>query len=166
MNEFFMKHWKKIAIGAAVLFSVLIVILACIEPLLKNKIVIKNKSSHKISALKIWYEDEEGPITEVLSFTDVSGKKITRSIKELGIDKFLGEAWITIEISFEDGGNALLQTSHFLNQFEGKLDFEISNTKTEEVKFHVQASEGLFNSTATTGCDDIYYINPTNGYIE
>ena len=47
-----------------------------------------------------------------------------------------------------------------------KLDFEISNTKTEEVKFHVQASEGLFNSTATTGCDDIYYINPTNGYIE
>ena len=77
-----------------------------------------------------------------------------------------GEAWLSVYITFEDGGEALLQTGQFLYGFEGEISFELADTDDEELIVRLKAGEGLFNSTAVTGCDDVYYINPKDGYIE
>lgn len=153
-----------------VVFGVLFVafiVLACIEPTLKNKLVIENTSGHTITSMKIWYEDANGNTSKTMSFENLKqGKKISDSIKPLELDKFGGETWITLQIAFEEGGEALLQTGHFLNDFEGKISLIVSDAPSGDVKIHVRAGEGLFDSTAVTDCDDIYYINPKNGYIE
>lgn len=154
-----------LGIGSALLL--VLIILTCIEPLVKNKLVIHNKSSHRISSLQFWYEDDNGIISEVLSFEDIAAKeKISNSSEKLGLAGLYGAAWLTVKIAFEDGGEALLQTGQYLNDFEGKISFEIRDTRSEELELHLQAGEGLFNSTAVTECDDIYYINPKSGYIE
>ena len=161
------KKIRNIIIGAVALFVVLFAVLACIESMVKNKLVIHNKSSHKITSLEIWYEDDEAIVSEVLTVTDIEAKeKLTESIEALKISDLYGEAWLTLQITFEDGGKALLQTEQYLNNFEGKISFEISDTEYEDLELHLQAGEGIFNSTAITDCDDIYYINPQNGYIE
>lgn len=158
---------RNILIGIGMTLIVLCIVLVCIEPAFKNKLVINNRSSHKITSLQIWYEDSEGNVSKSMEFENIDAKeKIKDSTESLELTKFVGEAWITLQIEFEDGGEALLQTGHFLNEFEGKITFEISDTKTEDLKLHVQAGEGLFNSTVVTDCDDIYYVNPENGYIE
>ena len=59
-----------------------------------------------------------------------------------------------------------MQTGQFLYGFKGKISFEIADTKGEDLIIRLKAGEGLFNSTTVTGCDDVYYINPKNGYIE
>jgi len=154
-----------IGIGCALIF--VFIFLTCIEPLVKNQIVIHNKSKHKILSLQVWYEDNSGIISEMMSFENLEAKeKVKESIEELNISDLYGEAWLTVKIAFEDGGEAILQTGQYLNEFEGKISFDISDTKSGDVKLHLQAGEGLFNSTAVTDCDDIYYINPQNGYIE
>lgn len=161
------KKVRNILFGVGAVLIVLFVVLVCIEPTFKNKLVINNRSSHKITSLRIWYEDSAGNLSNAMEFENVDSKeKIKDSTDALELTKLAGEAWITLQIEFEDGGEALLQTGHFLSGFEGKISFEVSDTKTEELKLHVQAGEGLFNSTAVTNCDDIYYINPENGYIE
>lgn len=159
--------------GKAILFSVigavvaLVIALVWIESGLENKIVIKNKSSHDIASLRFWYEDENGAVTEIMSFDGVAAKeKITKSTESLELSKLQGEAWLTVQIVFKDGGKAILQTGQFLYGFNGRIMFEVSGTGSDELMLHLKAGEGLFNSTAMTGCDDIYYINPQNGYIE
>lgn len=161
------KKVRIIIVCAVVLFVVLFAVLACVEAMFKNKLVINNKSSHKITSLEIWYEDAEEIVSEVLTVTDIAAnEKLTESIEALKISDLYGEAWLTLQITFEDGGEALLQTEQYLNGFEGKISFEISDTEYEDLELHLQAGEGIFNSTAITDCDDIYYIDPKNGYIE
>ncbi|MCH5272191.1 MAG: hypothetical protein J1E35_00825 [Lachnospiraceae bacterium] len=161
------KKIRTLVIGGGSLFILLLVVLVAVESGLKNKIVIKNRSTHKITSLQIWYEDNSGNMTEVMNFGEVPAKKkVTESTEELELSKILGEAWLTVQIAFEDGGKAVLQTGQFFNDFNGKISFEVSDTKTEELMLRLRAGEGLFNSTAVTNCDDVYYINPKNGYIE
>lgn len=158
---------RNIIIGACGVLVLLFIVLVCIEPMFKNKLVIHNKSSHKIISLQLWYEDSNGIVSEVMTLENVDAKeKVKDSIEALKISELYGEAWITFLITFEDGGEALLQTGQYLYGFEGKISLVISDTDADEVKVHLQAGEGLFNSTAVTDCDDIYYINPKNGYIE
>lgn len=161
------KKLRNIIIGGGALVVFLLVVLVIIESGLKNKIVIRNRSSHNITSLQLWYEDNYGTMTEVMDFGKVPAKKkVTESTEKLKLSEIQGEAWLTVQIAFEDGGEAVLQTGQFLNGFNGRIRLEISDTKAEEVMLRLQAGEGLFNSTAATNCDDVYYINPKDGYIE
>lgn len=154
--------------GALIALCLLTVItLLCIEKSMENKIIVKNKSSHNITKLNFWYEDANGEITEIKDFGSVAAKeKISESTAGLALSELQGDAWLSVEIAFEDGGEALVQTGQFLYGFDGKISFEIADTKDEELIIRLKAGEGLFNSTAITGCDDVYYINPKDGYIE
>lgn len=152
---------------AAALLIIGIFVLFCIEPGLENKLVINNRSSHAIKKIHLWYEDESGEITDIMSLEKISPKqKVTESTEELGISELAGNVWLSVQIAFEDGGEAILQTDQFLYDFKGKISLEIADTGSEDLMLHLQAGEGLFNSTSTTKCDDIYYINPENGYVE
>ena len=146
------------------LFAVLILV----EKGLENQIIVKNKSSHNITKLHFWYEDAEGNCLDVMTFDEgVKAKeRISESTEELALSELSGEAFLSVRIEFEDGGSAVVQTGHFLYGFNGRISFEVSDTKREELALHLKAGEGLFNSSAVTGCDDVYYINPKDGYIE
>ena len=149
-----------------ILLSV-VVVLIFIEKGMENKIVVKNRSSHNISKLQFWYEDENGDITDIMEFDSVAAKeKIKESTESLALSKLEGNAWLSVLIAFEDGGEALLQTGQFLHSFDGKISFDLADTGEEELIVRLKAGEGLFNSTVITGCDDVYYINPKDGYIE
>ncbi len=161
------KKIRNIVIGAGGLLILLLIVLVCIESGLKNKIVIRNRSGHDIISLRIWYEDNYGTMTEVMDFGAVTAKqKLTESTEKLELSDLLGEGWLTVQIAFADGGEAVLQTGQFLNDFNGKITLEIADTRAEDLMLRLQAGEGLFNSTAGTNCDDVYYINPKDGYIE
>lgn len=156
-----------IAMGVLGAVLLLVIVLVCIEKSMENKIIVKNKSSHDITNIQIWYEDENEDITDVLDLGAVASKeKVKDSTENLELSQFVGDAWLSVQIEFEDGGKALIQTGQFLYGFKGKISLEIDDTKYEEVMLHLKAGEGLFNSTAVTGCDDVYYINPKDGYIE
>ena len=156
-----------------VLLAAIVVLLAgvgslvCIEKSMENKLVVNNKSSHNITGLQFWYEDANGDYIDIMEFDAVAAKeKVKASTEELALSELTGEAWLSIQITFEDGGEAFLQTGQFLYGFDGKISFELADTKDEEVLVRIKAGEGLFNSTAITGCDDVYYINPKDGYTE
>lgn len=160
---------KTVYIISAVVSVLLLTVIAllCIEKSMENKIIVKNKSSHNITDLYFWYEDANGAITESMDFGAVAAKeKISKSTEELALSELEGDAWLSVEIAFEDGGEVLVQTGQFLYGFNGKISLEIADTKNEELIVRLKAGEGLFNSTAVTGCDDVYYINPKDGYIE
>lgn len=144
-----------------------VVALICIEKSMENKLVVNNKSSHNITGLQFWYEDANGDYIDIMEFDSVASKeKVKVSTEELALSELQGDAWLSVQIKFEDGGEALLQTGQFLYGFDGKISFEIADTKDEELIVRIKAGEGLFNSTTITGCDDVYYINPKDGYIE
>ncbi len=160
---------KKLYLILALIAVVLagVVALVCIEKSMENKLVVNNRSSHNITGLQFWYEDSNGDYIDIMSFDSVPSKqKIKESTEELALSELQGEAWLSIQVKFEDGGEALLQTGQFLYGFDGKISFEIADTKDEEVLVRIKAGEGLFNSTTITGCDDVYYINPKDGYTE
>ncbi len=163
------KNSSKLFIVLAALGVVLlaVVVLACIEKGMENKLIVKNKSSHNISSLHFWYEDAEGSITEIMQLDGIAAKEsIKESTEGLALSELLGDAWLSMYIKFEDGGEATIQTGQFLYGFEGKISFVIEDTADEELIVRLKAGEGLFNSTTITGCDDVYYINPKDGYIE
>lgn len=154
-------------IAAIVALLAVVVALICIEKSMENKLVVNNKSSHNITGLQFWYEDANGDYIDIMEFDSVAAKeKIKESTEDLALSELTGEAWLSIQIKFEDGGEALLQTGQFLYGFDGKISFEIADTKDEELLVRIKAGEGLFNSTTITGCNDVYYINPKDGYIE
>lgn len=144
-----------------------VVALICIEKSMENKLVVNNKSSHNITGLQFWYEDANGDYIDIMEFDSVASKeKVKVSTEELALSELQGDAWLSVQIKFEDGGEALLQTGQFLYGFDGKISFELADTKEEEVLVRIKAGEGLFNSTTITGCNDVYYINPKDGYTE
>lgn len=161
-------YFKVYALLAALVVVILgAVALVLVEKGMVNKLVVNNKSSHAITGLQLWYEDDNGPITEVMDVGAVASKeKKKTSTEELALSELQGEAWLSVYVTFEDGGEALLQTGQFLREFDGKIRFELADTKDEELTVRLKAGEGLFDSTAVTGCDDVYYINPKDGYIE
>ena len=156
-----------VALAALGVFLILSVVLICIEKGMANKLLVHNKSSHDITQLRFWYEDSNGEFIDIMEFENVLSKtERSESTENLSLSELVGDAWLSVYIKFEDGGEAILQTGQFLYGFEGKISFEITDTKGDDLMIRLKAGEGLFNSTTVTGCDDVYYINPKNGYIE
>ena len=157
-------YWALAALGVLLLA---VVALVCIEKTMRNKLIVNNKSSHNITALQFWYEDESGDIIDIMEFDSVASKEVRKeSTEDLALSDLTGNVWLSVYVAFEDGGEAVLQTGQFLHGFDGKISFELADTKDEELLIRLKAGVGLFNSTAVTGCDDVYYINPKDGYIE
>ena len=153
------------ALAAFCVLLLAVVILVCVEKGMENKLIVQNKSSHNITKLQFWYEDENGGITDIMDFENVLPKTERKeSTENLALSELMGDAWLSVYMVFEDGGDALVQTGQFLYGFEGKISFELADTKDEELILRLKAGEGLFNSTTITGCDDVYYINPKDGY--
>ena len=164
------RFWNKklyFLLAAVVVVLIGVITLICVEKSMENKLVVNNKSSHNITGLQFWYEDANGDYIDIMEFDSVAAKeKVTESTEDLALSELTGEAWLSIQIKFEDGGEALLQTGQFLYGFDGKISFELTDTKDDELLVRIKAGEGLFNSTTITGCNDVYYINPKDGYIE
>lgn len=162
------KKMRNILVAIAAAVVVMIIVLLCVESSMQNKIVVKNKSSHNITSIKFWYEDANDEITDVMDLGALDAKeKVSKSTESLALSELVvGDACLSVYIVFEDGGKALVQTGQFLYDFNGKISLVISDTDEEELMIHLKAGEGLFNSSSTTGCDDIYYVNPRDGYIE
>ena len=134
----------------------------------KDMYVVFTEAGDQNVEITVQYEDAEGNCLDVMTFDEgVKAKeRISESTEELALSELSGEAFLSVRIEFEDGGSAVVQTGHFLYGFNGRISFEVSDTKREELALHLKAGEGLFNSSAVTGCDDVYYINPKDGYIE
>ena len=161
------QDYKKVyfALAALAVFLLAVVVLICVEKGMENKLIVKNKSSHTIKQLQFWYEDESGEIIDIMDFDNVLPKTERKeSTENLALSELMGDAWQSVYMVFEDGGDALVQTGQFLYDFEGKISFELGDTKDEDLILRLKAGEGLFNSTTVTGCDDVYYINPKEGY--
>jgi len=158
--------WIIAGVGFVALIAILIVSVL-FDGYFGKKIVVKNKSSHKITKLSIWYEDDLTEITDVMELGEIAAKaKKEESTEALKLDEISGQAWFTMRITFEDGGEAELQSGQVLNNFEGRLLIEVADTSDKELTIRLKAGEGLFNSSFGTECDDVYYINPENGYVE
>ena len=160
---------KKLLWGLVALFVflLLLVALVCVENGMANKLIVNNKSSHDIEQLRFWYEDANGGIIDIMEFDDILSKTEKKeSTENLALSELVGDAWLSVYMKFKDGGEAMLQTGQFLYGFEGRISFELADTKGEDLIIRLKAGEGLFNSATVTGCDDVYYINPKNGYIE
>ena len=156
-----------VMLAALVVFLLLLVVLVWVENKMANKLVVNNKSSHDIEELRFWYEDANGEGVDIMAFEDVSSKtERQESTENLALSELVGDAWLSVYIKFKDGGEAIVQTGQFLYGFDGKISFEIADTKGEDLIIRLKAGEGLFNSAVGTGCDAVYYINPKNGYIE
>ena len=154
-------------IAAVGILIAVAVVLICVERSMGNKIVINNKSSHKITELELWYEDDLGDYVDLMKFENVEAKdKIKTSMPEVDLTELDENICLSVYITFEDGGNTFLQTGEFLPDFAGKITFELSDSKDEDLILRLKAGEGLFQSTLDTGCDDVYYINPKDGYID
>ncbi len=154
-------------VAALGLFLLLFVVLMCVENGMANKLTVKNKSSHDIEQLRFWYEDKNGEITDIMDFENLKAKtEINESTENLKLSELVGDALLSVYIKFKDGGEAVIQTGQFLYGFEGKISFEIVDTEEEDLIIRLKAGEGLFDSATVTGCDDVYYINPKDGYIE
>lgn len=147
------------------LFSIMI-LLILLEPMLKNKLVIRNKSSHRITKLMMWYEDSNGERTNVQDLIGLMPSENKKINSEMELHSLTGTTWLTIQIAFEDGGEAVFQTGEFSTEFEGKITLEICDSKSEDLMLKLKAGEGLFNSSNGDGCDVMYYVNPKDGYIE
>ena len=163
------KNYKKLYLALAALGVLLLIaaVLVWVESTMQNKLIVKNKSSHNITALQFWYEDENGEYIDIMEFDSLAAKEErTESTEDLALSDLIGNAWLSVYVAFEDGGDAMLQTGQFLHGFDGRISFEIADTDDEELIIRLKAGEGLFNSTVITGCDDVYYINPKDGYIE
>lgn len=168
-----------IGLGFFGFLMAVVVVLICVEKGMENKFVIKNKSSHAITKVSYWYtgydstKDEEGEeigevqITEVMDLGAVAAKqKRKESTESHKLSELTGEALLCVYIEFADGGDVVLESGQFLYDFNGKISLELKDSAENEVTAWLKAGEGLFNSTAVTGCDDVYYINPKDGYIE
>ena len=162
-----------IALGVFGCLVAVVVALICIENSMANKFVVKNKSSHGITEMSYWYEGElnedgeETYITEDFDFGAIDAKQVRKvSTEDQNLSELTGEAWLCVYIKFADGGDVVLESSQFLYDFYGKISLELKDSGENEVTAWLKAGEGLFNSTAVTGCDDVYYINPKDGYIE
>lgn len=148
-------------------FIVFFIALVCVEKSMENKIIIKNKSSHNISKLSFWYEDEEGGAIDIMEFSDVNSKdKVTESTESLELSKLTGEAWLSVQIEFDNGEESLIQTGQFLYDFEGRIIFELEDAEDGDLLARLKATEGLFQSSTRTGCDDVYYIDPADGNVQ
>lgn len=161
--------FKKLLLMSAILCVCVIsvIILICIEKGMANKLIVENKSSYEIEQLRFWYEAENGECTDIMNFENIGSKfEIKESTESLALSELTGNSFLSVYVKFKDGGEAVIQTGQFLSGFEGKISFVIADTKGEDLIIRLKAGEGLFNSTTVTGCDDVYYINPKNGYIE
>lgn len=157
-------RWLLIAVG---IVFVTVTVLLIIEPFLGKKIQIKNKSGHNIRKIELWYEDDFQMITEVMSFENIQTKtSLKESIEALELSKLDGHAWLTVALEFEEGGKAVIQTGQFLKDFKGTILLEFKDTKSKEVMLHMKAGEGLFGTSASTGCEDAFYVNPVSGTVE
>lgn len=160
---------KKLSMVLALIaaFFVVVIALICIEKGMENKIVAKNKSSHNITKLHFWYSDQYENLTDIMDFGSLDAKQTKKaSTEDKNLSELRGEVYLAVEMEFEDGGKAVLETGQFLRDFKGKISFEITDTDEEDLMIRLKAGEGIFNSTTVTGCDDVYYINPKDGYIE
>lgn len=156
-----------IVLSLICVFLVVFVALTFVEKSMENKIIVDNRSSHNISKLTFWYEAEEGDVTDIMEFSDVASKeKVTESTEELALSELTGEAWLSVLVEFETGEESLIQTGQFLYDFGGRISFELEDTDDDELMVRLKAGEGLFNSSARTGCDDVYYVNPADGNVQ
>ena len=75
-------------------------------------------------------------------------------------------ASLTLAITFTGYDTVYLQSGLFYGDFDGNIDCKLSMDQDGDVILKLKASEGIFGSTAQTGCDDTFYINLTEGYVQ
>ncbi|MBP1755133.1 MAG: hypothetical protein H6Q59_1531 [Firmicutes bacterium] len=163
--EEFFESKKKITI-AAIAVAALLLIIAVLIYMENNdsKIVINNKTDLKLEYVKAYYVGPEDQYNEGINVTDLeAGKSV--SLPQDPINLFMAEANLEIRFKFEGYDELFVDSGYFNDDFDGKVTIKFVPTKDGKIKLTVKAKGGVINTKGII-CDDYFYVNLAEGYIE
>lgn len=158
------KSWIVVGV-ASILFLILVFIVA--EALFAGKVSVKNLSDYDIEELALYFECEDLKQTnkQILPFI-AKGEEYQTDLAEYDFSNLYDVASLTLAITFAGQDTFYLQSGFFYDGFDGNIDCKLSMDEDGDVILKLKASKGIFGSTAQTDCDDTFYINLTEGYVQ
>ena len=158
------KSWIVVGV-TSVLFLIFVFIVA--ESLFAGNISVKNQSDYDIEQLVLYFESEEYEQTNMQTLPLIAkGESYETDLAEFDFGNLNTVASLTLAITFAGHDTFYLQSGLFYGDFDGNIDCNLSMDQDGDVILKLKASVGIFGSTAKTDCDDTFYINLTEGYIQ
>ena len=158
------KSWIVVGV-ASILFLVFVFIVA--EALFAGKISVKNESDYDIEQLLLYFESADFEQTNMQTLPFIAkGQEYEADLMAFDLDTLNNTASFTLAITFAGQDTFYLQSGLFYGNFDGNIDCKLSMDKDGDVILKLKASEGIFDSTARTDCNDTFFINLTEGYVQ
>ena len=159
------KIW--IAIAAAAVLLVFIFAFIITEALFTAKIRVKNHSAYDIEKMYFYFEGEELQQTDWQELPLIAkDEEYETELAEFDFSEMDGASSLTLAITFAGQDTFYLQSGSFYEKFDGIIDCKLSMDDDGDVILKLKASNGLLGSTAQTDCNDMFFINLTEGYVQ
>ena len=153
------KSWIVVGVTSA-LFLILVFIVA--EALFAGKVTVKNQSDYDIEEFALYFECEDFTQTNKQTLPLIAkGEEYQTELAKYDFSSLKDVASLTLAITFAGQDTVYLQSGFFYGDFDGNINCKLSMDQDGDVVLKLKASEGIFGSTAQTGCDDTFYINLT-----
>ena len=158
------KSWIVVGI-ASILFLIFVFIVA--EALFDGKITVKNQSEYDIEKILLYFESEDYIQTNKQTLPFIAkNQEYQTDLTQFNLGDLNDIASLTLAITFTGYDTVYLQSGLFYGDFDGNIDCKLSMDEDGDVILKLKASEGIFESTAGTDCNDTFYINLTEGYVQ
>ena len=158
------KSWIVVGI-ASILFLVFVFIVA--EALFDGKITVENQSEYDIEKILLYFESEDYIQTNKQTLPFIAkNQEYQTNLSQFDLSSLNDIASLTLAITFAGYDTVYLQSGLFYGDFDGNIDCKLSMDEDGDVILKLKASEGIFESTAGTDCNDTFYINLTEGYVQ
>lgn len=159
------KLW--IAVTTAVAVLLLVFGFIVVEALFKAKISVKNHSAYDIEKMVFYFEGEELQQTNAQELPLIAkDEEYETGLADFDFSEMEGVSSLTLAITFAGYDTFYLQSGSFYESFDGIIDCKLSMDEDGDVILKLKASKGLFGSTAQTDCNDMFFINLTEGYVQ
>ncbi|MCQ2495129.1 MAG: hypothetical protein MJ131_00895 [Lachnospiraceae bacterium] len=154
------KKAKVIALSALCGFFALVIVLVVVESLMGNRYKFTNKTDKNITALTVFFEDDEGEYsTQIFDGTLDKGK--TESGKFETIDCSRVDRSFYAFVEFEGEEEVMVYDGFFIGQFNGSVSLEFYQ-ENGEYRLKTDASTGLFGNSDDSGMDSVIYFDFEN----
>lgn len=158
------KSWIVVGV-ASILFLVFVCIVA--EALFAGKVSVKNNSDYDIEQILLYFESEDFEQTNQQTLPLIAkGQEYQTDLEQFDLASLNNVASLTLAITFAGQDTFYLQSGLFYDNFDGNIDCKLSMDEDGDVILKLKASEGILGSTAGTDCNDTFFINLTEGYVQ
>lgn len=158
------KSWIVVGV-ASILFLVFVFIVA--EALFDGKVSVKNNSDYDIEQILLYFESEDFEQTNKQTLPLIAkGQEYQTDLAQFDLASLNNVTSLTLAITFAGQDTFYLQSGLFYDNFDGNIDCKLSMDEDGDVILKLKASEGIFGSTAGTDCNDTFFINLTEGYVQ